>query len=106
VRGRLCQALVEVADVSACFIDVASVEDFQKAADVVKRDTGSVPAWFTSRFDIAAAEAAKKKSPIASLMAQSVGATCESIGRDRCVLQVEQHSLLHIFKHDRPPASI
>jgi len=32
-----------------------AVEDFQKAAKVVERDTGSVPAWLTSRTDIAAA---------------------------------------------------
>jgi hypothetical protein len=37
-----------------------AVEDFQRAANVVKRDTGSVPAWLTSRLDIAAAEAAKQ----------------------------------------------
>jgi hypothetical protein len=37
-----------------------ALEDFQKAANVVKRDTGSVPAWLTSRLDIAAAEAAKQ----------------------------------------------
>jgi hypothetical protein len=37
-----------------------AVEDFQRAAKVVKRDTGSVPAWLTSRLDIAAAEAAKQ----------------------------------------------
>jgi hypothetical protein len=37
-----------------------AVEDFQKAANVVRRDTGSVPAWLTSRIDIAAAEAAKQ----------------------------------------------
>jgi hypothetical protein len=33
---------------------------FLKAVEVVKRDTGSVPAWLTSRVDLAAAEAAKK----------------------------------------------
>ncbi len=37
-----------------------ALEDFQKAANVVKRDTGSVPVWLTSRLDIAAAEAAKQ----------------------------------------------
>jgi hypothetical protein len=37
-----------------------AVEDFQRAANVVKRDTGSVPAWLTSKLDIAAAEAAKQ----------------------------------------------
>jgi hypothetical protein len=37
-----------------------AVEDFQKAANVVQRDTGSVPAWLTSRIDIAAAEAGKQ----------------------------------------------
>lgn len=37
-----------------------ALEDFQKAANVVKRDTGSVPSWLTSRADIAAAEAAKQ----------------------------------------------
>jgi hypothetical protein len=36
-----------------------ALEDFQKAANVVKRDTGSVPVWLTSRLDIAAAKAAK-----------------------------------------------
>lgn len=38
-----------------------AVEDFQKASQLVKRDTGSVPAWLTSRIEIAAAEAAKQK---------------------------------------------
>jgi hypothetical protein len=37
-----------------------ALEDFQKAANVVKRDTGSVPVWLTSRLDFAAAEAAKQ----------------------------------------------
>jgi hypothetical protein len=37
-----------------------AVEDFQRAANVVKRDTGSVPEWLTSRLDIAAAQAAKQ----------------------------------------------
>jgi hypothetical protein len=37
-----------------------ALEDFQKAVNVVKRDTGSVPAWLTSRVDLAAAEAAKQ----------------------------------------------
>jgi hypothetical protein len=37
-----------------------AVEGFQIAANVVKRDTGVVPGWLTSRFDIAAAEAAKQ----------------------------------------------
>ena len=37
-----------------------ALEDFQKAANVVERDTGSVPAWLASRLDIAAAEAAKQ----------------------------------------------
>jgi hypothetical protein len=37
-----------------------ALEDFQKAANVVKRDTGSVPSWLTSRVDVAAAEAAKQ----------------------------------------------
>jgi hypothetical protein len=37
-----------------------AVEDFQSAAKVVKSDTGSVPAWLTSRIDIATAEAAKQ----------------------------------------------
>jgi hypothetical protein len=36
-----------------------ALEDFQKAVNVAKRDTGSVPAWLTSRVDFAAAEAAK-----------------------------------------------
>jgi hypothetical protein len=34
--------------------------NFRKAANLVKRDTGSVPGWLTSRLDLAAAEAAKK----------------------------------------------
>jgi hypothetical protein len=38
-----------------------AVEDFQNAAQLVKRDTGSVPEWLTSRIDIAAAEAVKQK---------------------------------------------
>jgi hypothetical protein len=37
-----------------------AVEDFQRAANVIKRDGGSVPEWLTSRLDIAAAEAAKQ----------------------------------------------
>ncbi|UPK14476.1 hypothetical protein IVA93_15545 [Bradyrhizobium sp. 155] len=37
-----------------------AVEDFKKAVALVKRDDGSVPAWLTSRVDLAAAEAAKK----------------------------------------------
>jgi hypothetical protein len=37
-----------------------ALEDFQRAANVVKRDTGSVPVWLTSRLDFAAAEAAKQ----------------------------------------------
>jgi hypothetical protein len=37
-----------------------AVEDFQRAANVVKRDTGTVPEWLASRLDIAAAEAAKQ----------------------------------------------
>jgi hypothetical protein len=36
-----------------------ALEDFQKAANVVKRETSSVPAWLTSRIELAAAEAAK-----------------------------------------------
>jgi hypothetical protein len=37
-----------------------ALEDFKKAVIVVRRDTGSVPAWLTSRVDLAAAEAAKQ----------------------------------------------
>jgi hypothetical protein len=37
-----------------------ALEDFQKAVNVVKRNTGSVPVWLTSRVDLAAAEAAKQ----------------------------------------------
>ena len=37
-----------------------ALKDFQKAVNVVKCDTGSVPAWLTARVDIAAAEAAKQ----------------------------------------------
>jgi len=37
-----------------------ALKDFQKAVNVVKRDTGSVPAWLMSRVDVAAAEAAKQ----------------------------------------------
>jgi hypothetical protein len=37
-----------------------ALEDFQKAVNVVKRDTGSVPGWLTSRVDLAAAEVAKE----------------------------------------------
>jgi hypothetical protein len=36
-----------------------AAEDFQRAVNVVKRDTGSVPAWLMSRLNIAVAEAAK-----------------------------------------------
>lgn len=34
--------------------------DFQKAADLVKRETGRVPQWLISRVDLAAAEAVKQ----------------------------------------------
>lgn len=37
-----------------------ALEDFRKAAEVVRRDTGSVPEWLTSRIDIAATEATKQ----------------------------------------------
>jgi hypothetical protein len=37
-----------------------ALEGFQKAVNVVKRDTGSVPAWLTSRVDLAASDAAKQ----------------------------------------------
>jgi hypothetical protein len=37
-----------------------ALEVFQEAVKVVKRDTGSVPAWLTSRVDLVAAEAAKE----------------------------------------------
>jgi hypothetical protein len=37
-----------------------ALEDFQRAVSVVRRDTGSVPEWLTSRLDIAAAQAAKQ----------------------------------------------
>lgn len=36
-----------------------ALEDFQKALNVVRRDTGSVPGWLTSRVDFFAARAAK-----------------------------------------------
>jgi len=38
-----------------------ALKAFQNASDVVKRDTGSVPAWLASRIDVAAAEAAMQK---------------------------------------------
>ena len=38
-----------------------AVENFQRAANLVQRDTGSVPAWLTSRLDIAVSEAAKPR---------------------------------------------
>jgi hypothetical protein len=37
-----------------------ALEDFRRAVDVAKRETGSAPAWLLSRVDIAAAEAAKQ----------------------------------------------
>jgi hypothetical protein len=37
-----------------------ALKDFQKAVNVVKRDTGSVPGWLTSRVDVAAAQVAKE----------------------------------------------
>ena len=40
------------------------LECLRKAVKVVKRDTGSVPAWLTNRVDVVAAGAAKQKSPI------------------------------------------
>jgi len=36
---------------------------FQKAVAVVKSDTGSVPAWLTSRVDLAAGDAAEQPRP-------------------------------------------
>jgi hypothetical protein len=38
-----------------------ALKDFQRAMNVVKRDTGSVPRWLTSRVDVAVAEAAKHR---------------------------------------------
>ena len=40
------------------------LECLRKAVKVVKRHTGSVPAWLTNRVDVVAAGAAKQKSPI------------------------------------------
>jgi hypothetical protein len=37
-----------------------AIENFQTAANLVRRDIGSVPAWLTSRLDVAVAEAAKQ----------------------------------------------
>jgi len=37
-----------------------ALQDFLKAVNVVKRDTGSVPGWLTSRVDLAAGEVAKQ----------------------------------------------
>jgi hypothetical protein len=37
-----------------------AVENFHRAANLVQRDTGSVPAWLMSRLDLAAAEATKQ----------------------------------------------
>jgi hypothetical protein len=37
-----------------------ALEDFQKAVNVVRRDTGSVPEWLRTSVDTAAAEAAKQ----------------------------------------------
>jgi hypothetical protein len=37
-----------------------ALEDFQKAVNVVKRDTGSVPVWLTASVDTAVAELAKQ----------------------------------------------
>jgi hypothetical protein len=37
-----------------------ALEFFQRAVTAAKRDTGSVPAWLTSRIDVATAEAAKQ----------------------------------------------
>jgi hypothetical protein len=37
-----------------------AVKHFQEAVNVIKREVGSVPAWLTSRFDLAATEAAKQ----------------------------------------------
>jgi nucleotide-binding universal stress UspA family protein len=36
---------------------------FQKAVALVKSDTGSVPAWLTSRVDLAAGDAAEQPRP-------------------------------------------
>jgi hypothetical protein len=38
-----------------------ALEDFQKATNLVGRESGSVPAWLASRVDLAAAEAAKQR---------------------------------------------
>lgn len=58
-----CWKCLTIAAMSALMNGYAdqAIEHFEKAADVVKRDTGSVPAWLTSRIDVAAAEAAKQK---------------------------------------------
>jgi hypothetical protein len=37
-----------------------ALEYLQKAVNVVRRDTGSVPAWLTSRVDLAAEDVAKQ----------------------------------------------
>ena len=37
-----------------------ALEGFQNAANVVKRDTGSVPGWLASRVDLAATQVAKE----------------------------------------------
>jgi hypothetical protein len=37
-----------------------ALKDFQKAVNVVKRDTGSVPEWLASRVDLAATEVARE----------------------------------------------
>jgi len=40
-----------------------AVGDLKRAAALVERDTGSVPAWLSDRIDVIGAEAAKRRSP-------------------------------------------
>ena len=54
-----CLAIAAMTEIMHGYPNEA-LEDFQKAANVVKRDTGSVPAWLTISLDIAAAKAAKQ----------------------------------------------
>jgi hypothetical protein len=54
-----CLTIVGMSDIMHGYPREA-LEAFQKAVSDVKRDTGSIPAWLTSRVDVAAAEVAKQ----------------------------------------------
>jgi hypothetical protein len=54
-----CLTIIGMSDIMHGYPKDA-LQDLQTAVIVVKRDTGSVPAWLTNRVDYVAAEAAKQ----------------------------------------------